>query len=191
MQTGPPRKCCQISQKIEGVEPHPMPQLHASLGCPNRPCGGRGHAATEKKPPPPVWPASDLKKGMTSACTSRGASVRGRGPFHSGPHPQESEWGSCQALSTVLMDSAPPPSWVAAGGEQSNCLRGGPTGIVGARRRCSALGGWPAPRKCRACRPDSQSGAARCSRAAWVPLSPIRPWGFPGGDRGVRWAPLS
>ena len=49
MQTGPPRKCCQISQKIEGVEPHPMPQLHASLGCPNRPCGGRGHAATEKK----------------------------------------------------------------------------------------------------------------------------------------------
>ena len=52
----------------------------------------------KKKPPPPVWPASDLKKGMTSACTSRGASVRGRGPFHSGPHPQESEWGSCQAL---------------------------------------------------------------------------------------------
>ena len=112
MQTGPPRKCCQISQKIEGVEPHPMPQLHASLGCPNRPCGGRGHAATEKKPPPPAWPASDLKKGMTSACTSRGASVRGQGPFHRGPHPQESEWGSCQALSAVLMDSAPPPSWV-------------------------------------------------------------------------------
>ena len=70
----------------------------------------------KQKPPPPVWPASDLKKGMTSACTSRGASVRGRGPFHSGPHPQESEWGSCQALSAVLMDSAPPPSWVAAGG---------------------------------------------------------------------------
>ena len=96
---GPHGCAAKSAKKIEGVEPHPMPQLHASLGCPNRPCGGRGHAATEKKPPPPVWPASDLKKGMTSACTSRGANVRGRGPFHSGPHPQESEWGSCQALS--------------------------------------------------------------------------------------------
>ena len=121
MQTGPPRKCCQISQKIEGVEPHPMPQLHASLGCPNRPCGGRGHAATEKKPPPPAWPASDLKKGMTSACTSRGASVRGRGPFHRGPHPQESAWGSCQALSAVLMDSAPPPPGRRGGNSRTAC----------------------------------------------------------------------
>ena len=187
MQTGPPRMCCQISQKNRGCRTPPDAPAACLVGLPKpslRRSGSRCNG--KKKPPPPVWPASDLKKGMTSACTSRGASVRGRGPFHSGPHPQESEWGSCQALSTVLMDSAPPPSWVAAGGEQSNCLRGGPTGIVGARRRCSALGGWPAPRKCRACRPDSQSGAARCSRAAWVPLSPIRPWGFPGGDRGVR-----
>ena len=140
MQTGPPRKCCQISQKIEGVEPHPLPQLHASLGCPNRPCGGRGHAATEKKPPPPVWPASDLKKGMTSACTSRGASVRGRGPFHRGPHPQESEWGSCQALSTVLMDSAPPPSWVAVGGGTVELPAGWPDGYRGGPQTMQCLG---------------------------------------------------
>ena len=78
----------------------------------------------EKKPPPPAWPTSDLKKGLTSACTSRGASVRGRGPFHSGPHPQESEWRSCRALSTVLMVSAPPPLLGRRGGGTSRTACG-------------------------------------------------------------------